>query len=119
LNYENRHILKALGNCFRHWNRWDTVSCLAAAFWALLAWIPLRRYHLAPPARLGWTVFIFLTALPGYLALWCAYDWPARIACPACQKRRTVDRPQCEHCAAPFPPAEKNGTEIFAPLVKG
>lgn len=113
LKYD-RHFAES----FRHWNRWSTVSCLTATLWALLAWIPLRRYHVPARARLGWTLFIFATALPGYLALWCTYDRPARVACPACQKRRTVDRVHCEHCAAPFPPAEKNGTEIFAPLVK-
>jgi len=43
-------------------------------------------------------------------------EWPARVVCPQCKKRRTVDRENCEHCGAPFPPPEKNGTEIFVPL---
>jgi hypothetical protein len=28
-----------------------------------------------------------------------------------------VDRGQCEHCGADFAPPEKNGTEIFEPLI--
>jgi RNA polymerase subunit RPABC4/transcription elongation factor Spt4 len=44
-------------------------------------------------------------------------EWPARESCPNCKKLRVVDRDQCEHCGADFAPPEKNGTEIFEPLI--
>jgi predicted amidophosphoribosyltransferase len=59
---------------------------------------------------------VFLLGIAGLLTLLCAQEWPARVACPNCKKLRAVDRELCEHCQAPFPPPEKNGTEIFAPL---
>ena len=44
-------------------------------------------------------------------------EWPARETCPDCKKLRVVDREHCEHCGADFAPPEKNGTEMFEPLV--
>jgi predicted amidophosphoribosyltransferase len=60
--------------------------------------------------------FILVAGLPGLMAFGCVQEWPARVTCPHCQKRRVVDHETCEHCGAPFPPAEKNGTEIFEAL---
>ena len=47
------------------------------------------------------------------LALLTLYDWPARETCAGCGRKRVVDREECEHCGAAFPPPEKTGAEIF------
>jgi hypothetical protein len=75
-----------------------------------------RRYRFSAGAQFGWAVFHLLFGLPGVLAMLCVREWPPREPCPKCRRRRMVDRAECEHCGAPFPPPEPNGTEIFAPL---
>jgi hypothetical protein len=87
------------------------VICLPVGVWLG------RRYRLPLAAQLGWAVFVLLFGVPGLLAFLSVQEWPARVACSACKRPRLVDRPQCEHCGADFPPPEKTGTEIFAPLV--
>jgi hypothetical protein len=84
--------------------------CVPAAWWLG------GRYCLSFPARLGWAAFVLFLGVPGFLAFLCVQEWPAREACPNCKKLRVVNRPQCEHCAAPFAPSEKTGTEIFDPV---
>jgi hypothetical protein len=85
---------------------------------AIATWLLVRRYHFPTAAAAGWTVFALLFGLFGLLVLICAQEWPARETCPSCQRRRMVNRENCEHCAAPFPPPERNGTEIFDLLTK-
>lgn len=80
-----------------------------------IGWWLGRRYSLPLCAQVGWAVFLLLGGLPGLLAFLSVQEWPAREACPNCQRLRVVDRTQCEHCVADFAPPEKTGTEIFAP----
>jgi hypothetical protein len=91
---------------------------IPAALCALTAWFFLRRYHFAGGAAAGWVLFVLLSGIPGLMAFFSAQEWPKREPCPGCKKLRMVDRETCEHCESPFPPPEKNGTEIFAPLAK-
>ena len=100
---------QASAGCY--WSR-----IFVAAICAAIAWLIGRRYNFAIIAQIGWASFILLTGIAGLLTFLCVQEWPARVVCPQCKKRRTVDRESCEHCEAPFPPPEKNGTEIFVPL---
>ncbi len=86
------------------------VSCCLVAIWLA------RRYAFSSTAQIGWTILILLTGLPGLLTFLAVQEWPALEPCPSCGKRRLVTQAQCEHCAAPFSPAEKIGIEIFEPL---
>jgi hypothetical protein len=86
------------------------IVCALAGGWLA------RRYAFELNATIGWMAFILVAGLPGLMAFGCVQEWPARVTCPHCQKRRVVDHETCEHCGAPFPPAEKNGTEIFEAL---
>ncbi len=96
-----------------------SLLCLA---WALLSaftgFLLVKRYNFSTRARVGWTLLIFLLGVTGLLALLCTEEWPVRETCPNCKKLRTVDRESCEHCGSAFSPPEKNGSEIFAPLLK-
>jgi hypothetical protein len=93
-------------------------NAVLAALCAVLSWPRARRYNFSNGAIAGWALFIFLFGVAGLLGFLCVQEWPAREACPSCKKLRVVDRETCEHCQSPFSPAEKNGTEIFVPLVK-
>ena len=97
---------------------WHLFSFAWAVISAAIGWMLTRRYNYSIPARVGWTLFIFLLGIAGLLALLCVQEWPARAPCPNCKKLRAVDRELCEHCQSPFPPPGKTGAEIFAPLAK-
>jgi hypothetical protein len=97
---------------------WNLSSFALALVSAGIAWTLARRYNFSTPARVGWTLFVLLLGVTGLLALLCVQEWPARESCPNCKMLRAVDREFCEHCRSPFPPPERNGSEIFAPLVK-
>jgi hypothetical protein len=75
-----------------------------------------RRYQFSIAALAGWAVFHLLFGVPGLLAFLSVQEWPAREPCPHCKRPRLVDRPQCARCGADWPPPEKAGTEVFAPL---
>jgi ABC-type transport system involved in multi-copper enzyme maturation permease subunit len=95
------------------------ISLIAALVCVPLVWWLGQRYRFSLGARLSWAGFIVLTGVPGLLAFMSVQEWPAREACPKCGKLRVVDREQCEHCGASFPPPEKTGTEIFEPVGTG
>jgi len=97
---------------------WSVLCFALAGVSAVIGWLLARRYNFSTGACLGWTLFIFVTGIAGLLGFLCVQDWPAREPCPNCRKLRTVDRENCEHCASPFPPPARTGTEIFEPLVK-
>ncbi|MGO8926939.1 MAG: hypothetical protein ACLQU3_08635 [Limisphaerales bacterium] len=89
---------------------------------AILVCLPVglwlgQRYQFSIAAQAGWAVFHLLFGVPGLLAFLSVQEWPAREACPNCKRPRLVDRPKCDRCGADWPPPEKTGTEVFAPLL--
>jgi hypothetical protein len=97
---------------------WNLFGFAMAFVFAISGGLLARRYHFPTRACVGWFLFIFVLGIGGLLALWCVEDWPKREVCPHCKKLRTVENETCEHCRSPFLSPEKNGTEIFAPLIK-
>ncbi|MCX7047126.1 MAG: ABC transporter permease [Candidatus Sumerlaeota bacterium] len=90
------------------------ISMISAALISAIAIsIIARRYAFSGWRRWGWTVGGLLLGLPGLLTLIALEEWPARVPCPSCGKKRVVTRGACEHCAATFPAPSPNGTEIF------
>lgn len=87
----------------------SAVVCAAACF--LLA----RRFAFSHARSIGWTLVGLLFGPVGLLLMLALHEWPARIACHGCGKRRLVDRDRCEHCGAPQAPPAADGTEIFEP----
>jgi hypothetical protein len=63
---------------------------------------------------LFWTVFVFLTTLPGFFAYWVMHRREPVAACPHCRADVPRDRDACAKCAAPFPATKLLGTEIYA-----
>ena len=97
---------------------WNLLSYAMASLCAFIGWRLARRYNFSTKAGVGWTLFCLLLGVVGLLTFLCVQEWPVREECPGCKKLRAVDREHCEHCASEFPAPEKNGTEIFEPLVK-
>lgn len=95
---------------------WRAVLVALAA--AGLVFLPLtlwlgRRYALPGRSLLGWSLFVLACGFPAFIAFLSVHDWPARAPCPNCRRPRVVNRDQCEHCGAGFPPPERTGIEIF------
>ncbi len=94
---------------------WGSLAT-AAVVCVPVGWWLTRRYRFSPGAQLGWAVFHLATGVPGLLAFLSVQEWPARTPCPKCGKLRVVPRETCEHCAAPWPPPQPSGIEIFEPV---
>ena len=92
---------------------WNSACLLPAGLCAITGWWLGRRSSFSRKSQVGWAVFHLLFGFAGLLAFLGVQEWPAREECPGCKKLRVVDRAQCPHCGAGFPPPEKNGTEIF------
>jgi hypothetical protein len=95
---------------------WTLLRIVLAGLCAWAGWWLARRNNLSLKAKIGWAIFHLAFGIPALLAFLSVQEWPARESCPNCRKLRVVDREQCEHCGAAFPPPEKSGIEIFEPL---
>ncbi|MCA9027325.1 MAG: hypothetical protein KDA86_19100 [Planctomycetaceae bacterium] len=76
-----------------------------------------RRFGITGMPMMLWLVCGLLFGLVGGLMMACIHEWPARISCPKCNKRRLVTRENCEHCGAPHAAPPTDGTEVFATTV--
>jgi hypothetical protein len=91
------------------------VMLLAALVSAVACYGMARRHALSRARRMGWTLAGFVLGLVGVALMISLQDWPARVRCPNCGKRRVVTRDACEHCGAAHALPNRDGTEIFEP----
>lgn len=89
---------------------------LSALVCALACFLLARRYSFSLAGRLAWSLCGLLFGPAGLLLMLAVQDWPARVACPKCDKPRVVTRDACEHCGVPHAPPAPDGTEIFDPI---
>jgi hypothetical protein len=66
------------------------------------------------PHTLIWTVFVFLTTLPGFFAYWAMHRREPLAACPHCKHEVPHNREACASCSETFPEPKLLGTEVFA-----
>lgn len=90
-----------------------SLALLSALLSALGCFLQARRYAFSRAGRVGWALCGLLFGLSGLLLMLALYEWPARVACPKCQKPRVVTRETCEHCGALHTSPAPDGTEIF------
>ena len=81
---------------------------LCASFWA-------RHAGFSRENARRWAAFVFFFGLPGLITFRLAADWPARVQCPICSRKRSVEAEECPRCHSVWAPPEPNGTEIFDP----
>jgi hypothetical protein len=96
-----------------------TLSLLSAAACALGCFLLARRYAFSRARRIGWALCGLLFGWVGLLLMFALQEWPARVGCPGCRKRRVVSRDACEHCGAPHAAPAPDGTEIFETTTEG
>jgi hypothetical protein len=86
---------------------------VSALLCALLCFLLARSHAFSWARCVGWTLGGLLFGPAGLLLLLAVEEWPARIACPGCGKRRVVSRDTCEHCGARHAVPAADGTEVF------
>jgi hypothetical protein len=85
---------------------WTLVLCAIAVGWARSAGLSMVR-------MIVWVVLTALFGVGGLLAYRLVTDWPVRVRCPHCARRRPVGLRTCPNCQAPWDVPTANGTEIF------
>jgi hypothetical protein len=80
---------------------------------AVIVAVIARRYAFGRRQLRWWVAGGFLGGPAVLLALIALHEWPARETCPACGKKRVVNRAECEHCGKEFALPVHDGTEIF------
>jgi hypothetical protein len=94
---------------------WFTLfSVLAALLYAILAWRFGLHHQVSRKTRWIWAISVFWTGLFGLLTLLVLREWPPRIPCETCGKKRSVAQETCALCHAAWAPPALDGTEIFA-----
>jgi hypothetical protein len=89
------------------------LSLVAGLVYAGLTLRLAKRSDLSPRTCFGWAIASFALGLFGALTLLALHEWPTLLACPHCDKKRSVNHRQCEHCAAVFPEPVLDDTAIF------
>lgn len=88
-------------------------GAICSLVWAILGVMIARRRQQSPKARAAWAFAMFWLGIPGLLMMLSMEDFPVRVVCPSCGRKRIVTRETCEYCVAPFPGPPADGTEIF------
>jgi hypothetical protein len=82
----------------------------------VLAVITLRwalRLDISPKRARSWALFVLAFNLAGLVTFRLIADWPVRVRCPRCERKRPVEEARCPHCHTPWPTPERTGIEIF------
>ena len=89
--------------------RISVISLVLAAL--TLVWA--RRMHFSWKRAWTWAGFVFAFNLAGLMTFRLVADWPVRVACSECRRKRPVEKELCPHCQSPWPVPQRSGIEIF------
>lgn len=113
-NDQNRSYPAALAAMMAASLPWLVAVAVLATALAVAAWRRAGAFGLPARERAGWTAFVGLFGLPGWVGFRLHRRWPARAACPRCGARTPRDRSSCLACGEAFPAPAATGIEIFA-----
>lgn len=86
---------------------------------AAVTFLWARNYGFSTGAAVGWGAFAFVFGPAGVLTFRLATDWPVRIRCPACGKKRAIEGERCPRCGHSWTLPEGDGTEILDAAGRG
>jgi hypothetical protein len=89
------------------------ILCAIAIALAAATFLWARGIGLSAASALRWAAFAFLFGPAGLLTFRLATDWPIRLPCPSCGKKRPIEAAQCLHCHQPWTISKPTGTEIL------
>lgn len=111
-------ILTVIRLSSQHFAVWLNVSSLLvialAVLSALLNFWVTRCYRFGRRAEINWSLFGLAFGITAVLTLLSMRNFPPRIRCGKCGKRRLVNHEKCEHCGNSFDPPSAEGIDIFA-----
>lgn len=87
-------------------------SSLTSLFLAFLIIVWTRRMHFSWKRAGAWAAFVLAFNIAGLITFRLVADWPVRVRCPQCSRKRAVEENLCPHCGAPWPAPVRSGTEI-------
>lgn len=93
---------------------WPALILLAIMSTVLTAIVHRWQKKYSRPHTLAWTVFVFLTTLPGFFAYCAMHRREPLTACPHCKDEVPRNREACASCSEVFPEPKLLGTEVFA-----
>lgn len=80
---------------------------------AVLAWFQASRTGFPTRNAWRWSLFVFCLGLPAFITFRLASDWPARVRCPRCGRKRPVETGECPSCHQNWPLPQPSGSEVF------
>jgi len=86
---------------------------LVSLLWVPIAILLARRAHFSWQRTWLWAVFVFAFNFTGLLAFLLIADWPVRVPCPQCHRKRPIEETLCPHCHAVWPSPKPTGIEIL------
>jgi len=72
-----------------------------------------RRLNFQSRRVWAWTAFVLVFNLAGFITFRLLADWPVRMKCPQCSRKRPVEESTCPYCQAIWPAPKPDGIEIF------
>ena len=104
-----REFIQVVEQMRPHYSIWSwlvTAAMLALTFWHG------RPRRTSWDRLVFWLVFVALLNVAGFLVYWALNHTPI-IACPACGKRRGLDRIDCVHCRAALPTPQHGQLDLI------
>jgi hypothetical protein len=98
------------------WGYFKDISIRSSVTSFLLALLTIawtRRMHFSWKRAWAWAAFVLAFNLAGLITFRLVSDWPVRVKCPQCSRKRPVEENLCPHCGASWPTPVSHGTEIF------
>ena len=89
--------------------RMTPVSLLLAVLTLLWA----RKTNFPWTRAWAWVALVLAFNLVGLIIFRLVADWPVRVKCPTCSRKRPVETDLCPHCQSAWPKNASRGTEIF------
>jgi hypothetical protein len=88
------------------------IAVITAAL-GVLTFIWARGVDFPLGRAVRWALFVFCFGLPGLIAFRLSADWPVRVRCPQCGRKRSIETEVCPHCHQAWPIPHSTGAEIF------
>jgi hypothetical protein len=86
---------------------------LYSLLFAMTALVWARGSRISWKSAWAWAALVLAFNVAGFLTFRLVADWPVRVPCPQCSRKRPVEEATCPHCHALWPLPKPNGVEIF------
>ena len=99
--------------------KWDDYRNLAlrmtpvSLLLAVLTLLWARKTNFPWTRAWAWAALVLGFNLVGLITFRLVADWPVRVKCPTCSRKRPVETEVCPHCHSTWPKNVSRGTEIF------